>query len=72
MDFKRWFGYVPRVLDSLKKFLTIPLFLIAPMDNEPLLLYIVVATQVVNTTIVVERKRKKDTSLIGLASDLLH
>ena len=64
MGFNIWFGYVPRVLDSLKKFLTIPLFLVAPMDNEPLLLYIVVVTQVVNTTIVLKGKGRRTQVLL--------
>lgn len=42
-------------LDNLKSFVTDPSVLVAPLENEPLLLYIAATTQVVSV-VVVERK----------------
>jgi hypothetical protein len=53
-----WTPEAQKALDKVKEFLMKALILIPPVEKEPLLLYIVVATQVVSATLVVERKEE--------------
>lgn len=47
-----------KAFDDLKDFLTKPLVLVAPNNEEPLLLHVITTTQVVSVAIVIERKEK--------------
>jgi hypothetical protein len=47
-----------KALENLKKLLSNTPILVPPSEGEPLLLYVVVATQVVSAEIVVERKEE--------------
>ena len=50
-----WTPEAEEALDSLKKTLTYAPVLVPPQSAEPLLLYVVVTTQVVSATVVAER-----------------
>ena len=50
-----WSEEADAAFTQLKHYLTSPLVLTAPWEDETLLLYIVVTNQVVSTTMVVER-----------------
>ena len=54
----RWTLEAQKAFDDIKDFLTKPPVLVAPHEEEPLLLYIVATTQVVSMAIVVERKKE--------------
>jgi hypothetical protein len=51
-----WTPEAQEALDSLKNILKSPLILTAPITEEPMLLYILVTTQVVSAVLVVERE----------------
>jgi hypothetical protein len=54
----RWTPEAQKAFDDIKDFLAKPPILVAPHEEEPLLLYIVATTQVVSVAIVVERKEE--------------
>src|SRR6266498_3070993 len=54
----QWTPEVQQAFDELKKFLTNPPVLVPPMPEEPLLLYVAARSDVVSTTIVVERQEE--------------
>jgi hypothetical protein len=56
-----WTSNTEEALNRLKGMLTSPLVLVPPQPTKPLLLYIVVATQVVSAAIVVERQEEGHT-----------
>jgi hypothetical protein len=51
-----WTPEAQEALASLKTILKSPLILTAPITEEPMLLYILVTTQVVSAVLVVERE----------------
>jgi hypothetical protein len=53
-----WTAEAQETLDKLKATLTSAPVLTAPMDNEPLYLYVAATTQVVSAVIVVERTKE--------------
>lgn len=53
-----WMPKAQDALDALKKMLTLVLVLVAPMPNEPWLLYVAATTQVVSTVLVVEHSEQ--------------
>jgi hypothetical protein len=55
-DHFTWTPEAQEALDSLKNILKSPLILTTPTTEEPMLLYISGTTQVVSTTLVVERE----------------
>jgi hypothetical protein len=55
-DSFRWLEEEQKVLDDLKMLITKLLVLASPEPDEILLLYIATTTQVINTTLVVERE----------------
>jgi hypothetical protein len=55
-DHFTWTPEAQEALDSVKNILKSPLILSAPTTKEPMLLYISATTQVVSTTLVVERE----------------
>jgi hypothetical protein len=54
----RWTLEAQWAFDSIKAFLTKPPVLVAPREEEPLLLYVATTTRVVSVAIVVERKEE--------------
>jgi hypothetical protein len=54
----RWTLEAQKAFDDIKDFLTKPPILVAPNEEEPLLLYVIATTQVVSVAIVVERKEE--------------
>ena len=51
-----WTEEADKAFTELKNFLTIPLAMTAPLDEDVLFIYIAATTRVVSTTIVVERE----------------
>ena len=58
----QWTPEAEEALQSLKSYLTSPPILVAPVDKEPLLLYIAATNQVVSAVLVVERDAPTDKS----------
>ena len=58
----QWTPEAKEALQSLKSYLASPPILVAPVDKEPLLLYIAATNQVVSTVLVVERDAPTDKS----------
>jgi hypothetical protein len=74
-DHFTWTDEVQEALDSLKNILKSPPILTAPTTEEPMLLYILVTTQVVSTVLVVEREEpgrsQKVQRLVYFVSEVL-
>ena len=58
----QWTPEAKEALQSLKSYLTSPPILVAPVDKEPLLMYIAATNQVVSAVLVVERDAPTDKS----------
>ena len=56
----QWTPEAEEALQSLKSYLASPPILVAPVDQEPLLLYIAATNQVVSAVLVVERDAPAD------------
>jgi hypothetical protein len=54
----RWTPEAQNAFDDIKDFLTKPPILVAPNEEEPLLLYVTATSQVVSVVIVVEWKEE--------------
>jgi hypothetical protein len=74
-DHFTWTDEAQEALDSLKNILKSPPILTAPTTEEPMLLYILVTTQVVSTVLVVEREEpgrsQKVQRLVYFVSEVL-
>lgn len=61
----QWMEEAHNALDNLNKFLTSHPVLVAPMEKDPLLLYIAATTKVVSIALVVERKEEDMFTCLG-------
>jgi hypothetical protein len=55
-DYFAWTPKAQEALDSVKNMLKSPPILATPVTEEPMLLYIIATTQVINVVLVVKRK----------------
>jgi hypothetical protein len=58
-DSFHWMSEMQKALDELKTLVSMPPVLASPEPGETLLLYITATTQVVSTTLVVEREKPR-------------